>query len=252
MSLSGKTSLVTGSSRGIGRAIARRFADAGGRVAVHYNRSEHLAREVFSSLPGSGHLLLHADIADPAAAEKLINDALEGFGQLDVLVNNAGVFEHHPALTTDYAAWQAAWESTLRTNLLAAANLSYHAARHMASFGHGRIINISSRGAFRGEPDAPAYGASKAGMNSMGQSMAKALAPRNILVFTLAPGWVETDMATEYLQGPDGDAVRAQSPFNRIATPDEMADIALFLATDAPAYMTGAIIDANGASYLRT
>jgi len=244
--------LVTGASRGIGAAIARSLAGAGFRVAVHYNSSEEAARRVLGELPGSGHMLLRADISDASEAERLVQRSVDDLGGLDVLVNNAGVFEYHPVAGVGYRAWQEAWRMTLGTNLVAAANLSYCAARHMMSRGGGRIVNISSRGAFRGEPDAPAYGASKAGMNAMGQSLAQALAPHNVLVFTIAPGWVDTDMAAPTLDSPDGEAVKAQSPMRRVATAEEIARIALFCAQDAPAYMTAAIIDANGASYLRT
>ena len=244
--------LVTGASRGIGAAIARSLAGAGFRVAVHYNSSEEAARRVLGELPGSGHMLLRADISDASEAERLVQRSVDDLGGLDVLVNNAGVFEYHPVAGVGYRAWQEAWRMTLGTNLVAAANLSYCAARHMMSRGGGRIVNISSRGAFRGEPNAPAYGASKAGMNAMGQSLAQALAPHNVLVFTIAPGWVDTDMAAPTLDSPDGEAVKAQSPMRRVATAEEIARIALFCAQDAPAYMTAAIIDANGASYLRT
>ena len=244
--------LVTGASRGIGAAIARSLAGAGFRVAVHYNSSEEAARRVLGELPGSGHMLLRADISDASEAERLVQRSVDDLGGLDVLVNNAGVFEYHPVAGVGYRAWQEAWRMTLGTNLVAAANLSYCAARHMMSRGGGRIVNISSRGAFRGEPDAPAYGESKAGMNAMGQSLAQALAPHNVLVFTIAPGWVDTDMAAPTLDSPDGEAVKAQSPMRRVATAEEIARIALFCAQDAPAYMTAAIIDANGASYLRT
>jgi NAD(P)-dependent dehydrogenase (short-subunit alcohol dehydrogenase family) len=122
----------------------------------------------------------------------------------------------------------------------------------MATAGGGRIVNVSSRGAFRGEPLAPAYGASKAGLNSLSQSLAKALAPQAVFVFCLAPGWVDTDMATEHLAGPQGAEILAQHPLGRIATADEIARTALFCALDAPAAMTGAVLDINGASYLRT
>ena len=116
----------------------------------------------------------------------------------------------------------------------------------------GKIVNVSSRGAFRGEPDAPAYGASKAGLNSFSQSMAKALAPRNILVYCVAPGWVATDMATPHLAGAAGDAIRAQSPLNRVAAPEEIARTVVFLAGPGTDYLTGCVVDINGASYLRT
>ncbi len=116
----------------------------------------------------------------------------------------------------------------------------------------GAIVNVSSRGAFRGEPLSPAYGASKAGMNSMGQSLAIALAPRQIHVISVAPGWVDTDMATEHLDGPAGDSIRAQSPYGRVATVEEVANAVVFAASDKAKFMTGAILDVNGASYLRT
>jgi NAD(P)-dependent dehydrogenase (short-subunit alcohol dehydrogenase family) len=120
------------------------------------------------------------------------------------------------------------------------------------AFGRGRIVNISSRGAFRGEPDSPAYGASKAGLNSLSQSLAKAFAPRAIYVYCLAPGWVETDMAHGPLAGPGGAEILAQHPLGRISQPEEIANAAVYCALDAPAAMTGGVIDVNGASYLRT
>jgi NAD(P)-dependent dehydrogenase (short-subunit alcohol dehydrogenase family) len=121
-----------------------------------------------------------------------------------------------------------------------------------AAFGRGRIVNISSRGAFRGEPDSPAYGASKAGLNSLSQSLAKALAPRSIYVYCLAPGWVETEMARGNLEGPAGAEILAQHPLGRVSQPNEIAQLASYCALDAPAAMTGGVIDVNGASYLRT
>jgi NAD(P)-dependent dehydrogenase (short-subunit alcohol dehydrogenase family) len=122
----------------------------------------------------------------------------------------------------------------------------------MIGRGGGRIIAVSSRGAFRGEPDAPAYAASKAGLNAMTQSLARALAPKNVLLYVVAPGWVETEMATAHLEGPDGDAIRAQSPLGRVARPQEVAAAVAFLACDDVEYMTGSIVDLFGASYLRS
>jgi NAD(P)-dependent dehydrogenase (short-subunit alcohol dehydrogenase family) len=122
----------------------------------------------------------------------------------------------------------------------------------MASMGGGRIVNISSRGAFRGEPEAPAYGASKAGLNALSQSMAKALAPKGVFVFCIAPGWVDTEMAADFLSGPRGAEILAQHPLGRVATASEVARVAVFCALDAPGAMTGSILDVNGASYLRT
>ena len=141
---------------------------------------------------------------------------------------------------------------TLETNLLGPANLIHAVAPHMVAAGGGRIVNVSSRGAFRGEPAHPAYGASKAGLNSLGQSMARALGQHGIYVTTVAPGFVETDMAAEALGGPAGDAIRAESPLDRAATAQEVARVVVFLATPGAESATGAIVDVNGASYLRT
>lgn len=247
-----RTAIVTGASRGIGAAIARAIASSGFRVAIHCHRKMDAARSLADSLSGGPHVVLQADLADAAAVERLFNDCASALGPIDVLVNNAGIFEYHRVREGDYAAWQAAWSATLGANLLGPANLSFLASRAMIAAGGGRIINISSRGAFRGEPDAPAYGASKAGLNALGQSLAKTLAPDNVLVFTVAPGWVETDMAAESMASPMGRKVLEEIPLGRLATPDEIAACVRFLATDAPASMTGCIIDVNGASYLRT
>lgn len=248
----GKVVLVTGGSRGIGRAVCRRFADAGARVAVHYRADLEAAEATLASLAGDGHVTAGADLADAAACAGLVAQTVEALGRLDVLVNNAGIFEEHRVDEIDYAGWQAAWQRTIATNLLGPANLIHQAVPHLEAAGGGRIVNVSSRGAFRGEPGHPAYGASKAGLNSLGQSLAQALAPRGIYVTTVAPGFVETDMAASVLDGPQGDAVRGQSPLGRAATPDEIARLVVFLATPGTEYATGAIVDANGASYLRT
>lgn len=244
--------LITGASRGIGRAVAVSLATHGARVAIHFHRNRAAAEETLRLLPGTGHCTVEGDVARHDTARRIVADTIDTFGHLDVLVNNAGVFNHHPVQTTGYEEWLRAWSDIIGTNLIGAANTSFWAARHMVARGGGRIINISSRGAFRGEPDSPAYGASKAGMNSMSQSLAKSLAPQNVYVFCVAPGWVNTDMAEPYLSTAEGEGIRRQSPLNRAATPEEIAQTVFFLASDAPAYMTGCIIDINGASYLRT
>jgi NAD(P)-dependent dehydrogenase (short-subunit alcohol dehydrogenase family) len=244
--------LVTGGSRGIGRAVAEQFAAGGATVAVQFRADRRAAGETLAALGGDGHLSLQADVADPGQARSLVGRVLDQLGRIDVLVNNAGIYQANPVLGTGYEDWQRVWRETIDTNLIGPANLIHAVAPHMVAAGGGRIVNVSSRGAFRGEPDHPAYGASKAGLNSLGQSMAKALGGHGIYVTTVAPGFVETDMAAPALEGPGGDAIRAQSPLRRAATAEEVARVVVFLATPGAESTTGAIVDVNGASYLRT
>ena len=241
--------LITGGSRGIGAATARRFAADGWRVAVHFHSSPDAVGEVLESLQGTGHVAVRADLRDSAAISGMVEEAVAGLGGLDVVVNNAGVFFDHPIDEVDFETWLDAWRQTLDINLLAPALVSWHAVRHMGP--GGRIINVGSRGAFRGEPHSPAYGASKAGIAAFGQSLAKYLGARGIAVTTVAPGFVETDMATEAMAGEGGVMRRAESPFGRIAHPDEIAATIGFLASPEAEWVSGGIIDLNGASYLR-
>lgn len=243
--------LVTGGSRGIGRAVAQAFAAAGDRVAVHYGSAREHAEQTRDRLAGDGHLLVQADMRDAEQVRRAVDEAAGQLGGLDVLVNNAGVFVAHPPRSTSWEHWQSAWSQTLAVNLTGAAHATYCAVPHLTARGGGAVINVSSRGAFRGEPDHPAYAASKAGLNAFGQSMAVALAPLGIAVSTVAPGFVETDMARGVLDGPEGDDVRSQSPFGRVARPEEVADAVLWLASDAARFASGTIVDINGASYLR-
>ncbi len=250
MSEEARTALVTGASRGIGRATVRRLAADGYRVAVHYGRHEEAAASVVAALPGTGHIAIGADLADARQVPRLMARAAAHFGRLDLLVNNAGIFIDHDPNTVDLETWRDAWHRTLAVNLTAAADLAFCALRHFPATG-GRIINVSSRGAYRGEPGSPAYGASKAALNSLTQSLAAALGGRGIVVCGVAPGWVETDMAAAHLTGESGDAIRAQSPFGRVARPEEVANVIAFLAAADSDFMSGAIVDVNGASYFR-
>jgi 3-oxoacyl-[acyl-carrier protein] reductase len=252
--------LVTGASRGIGSVIANQLARRGARIALQYRDNREAAENTLKGLPGSGHAIFAADLVEPAAAAQLWRQVTDRCGEVDVLVNNAGLYMEHSPLKTDLANWQSAWQRTLSVNLMAPATLSLLAAHSMAArhdpvnaaFGRGRIVNISSRGAFRGEPDAPAYAASKAGLNALSQSFAKALAAQAIYVYCIAPGWVETAMAAGHLKGPEGASILAQHPLGRVNGTDEVAQATVYCALDAPAAMTGCVIDVNGASYLRT
>ena len=249
----GQVVLVTGGSRGIGRAVAREFAARGATVVVQFRADRAAATETLASLGGAGgHLVLQADVADPEQARSLVGRVVDTLGRVDVLVNNAGTYQEHRVLETTYEDWTGIWRRTIDVNLLGPANLIHAVAPHMVAAGGGRIVNVSSRGAFRGEPHHPAYGASKAGLNSLGQSMARALGGHGIYVTTVAPGFVETDMAAPFLEGPEGDAIRAQSPLGRAATAEEVARVVVFLAAPGAESTTGAVVDVNGASYLRT
>jgi 3-oxoacyl-[acyl-carrier protein] reductase len=247
-----QVALVTGASRGIGSIIAQMFAAAGARVVVHCRHNRDAAERTLEKLAGGGHLLAQADITNVADIERMTADVVAHMGRIDVLVNNAGIFEPHPIADVSFDHWQRAWQRTVQTNLMGPAHLTFCVARHMMSQGGGRIVNVSSRGAFRGEPNAPAYGASKAGLNAMGQSLAQALAPHGVFLHTVAPGFVETERIAPRLSGPEGDAIRNQSPLGRVAKPEEVARTVLFLAAQGTEYLTGCIVDINGASYLRT
>jgi 3-oxoacyl-[acyl-carrier protein] reductase len=244
--------LVTGGSRGIGLAIVRAFANLGDRVAVHHRDSAGRAAEIVAGLPGAGHTAVQADLADPGAVRLAVDRAAAALGGLDILVNNAGIYVEHQIAQVSYEQWQAAWRDIIGVNLTGTANVTWCAVQHMIAGGGGRIVNVSSRGAFRGEPRHPAYGASKAGLNAFGQSLARDLAQYGIAVAAVAPGYVATDMAAGILAGPEGEAIRAQSPFGRVATPAEIAAAVVYLASPEAEWASGAILDLNGASYLRS
>lgn len=252
MDFTNKNILITGGSRGIGKAAAQAFAERGGRICINFNKNSRAAKAVIENLPGKGHFAAKADIANPDSVRQLMEAVTDEFDRLDVVVNNAGVYLPHPIAEMDYEEWQAAWKQTLDLNLTGMANVCYFAARHMMRHGGGHIVNVSSRGAFRGEPEHTAYGASKAGVNALTQSLAQELGKHNISVSVVAPGFVETDMAKDLLDGPTGQAIKKQSPLGRVATPEEVAYTIVFLASQGAEFLTGGIVDVNGASYLRS
>ena len=230
--------LITGASRGIGAAIADALATDATKVAA------------LSSADG--------DLGDPAIPDQLWAKSLDRLdGRIDVLVNNAGVFETNPIGASD-ADWLESWNRTLQINLTAAALLCRRAVQHWQArraagdTSHGRIVNIASRAAYRG--DSPAhwhYAASKGGMVAMTKSIARAYAGHGIYAFAICPGFTMTGMAEDYLASRGGDKLLADIPLGRVAMPDEVATMASFCAIDAPPSMTGAVLDVNGASYVR-
>jgi 3-oxoacyl-[acyl-carrier protein] reductase len=247
-----KIILITGSSRGIGRSTALVLAKEGAKIIVHYTKNVDAAEETLRLLGNYGLYTIKADLGKKDEILKMTETIEARSGRIDVLVNNAAAHSNMRPLENSFDTWFSDWEQTISSNLSGTACLSYLVSKLMQKNGGGRIINISSRGAFRGEPEAWAYGASKAGLNALGQSMAKALAPQNIFVFTIAPGFVQTEMSKKILDSPQGDEIRSQSPFGRVALPEEIASIIIFFAGEAPGFMTGCVVDINGASYLRT
>lgn len=248
--------LVTGASRGIGRAVAVALAAGGDRVAVHHATRRGDAEETLASLAGTGHVLVGGDLREPGAARAVADEADRGLGGVDVLVNNAAVAptaeSSHRVTEASFAQWQEAWRSTLAVTLLGAVDVTYWVTRRMVERGAGgSVVNVGSRGASRGEPDHPAYGASKAALHSFGQSMAVALAPHGIAVASVAPGPVATERQEDQLAGASGQALRAQSPFGRVGTAEEVAAAVVYLASPGAVWASGTVLDLNGASYLR-
>jgi len=229
--------LLTGASRGIGAATLDHLLSSGHRVVGH-------------STAGKDGLIA-ADFTDPAAPRALWDAALAELGSIDVLVNNAGVFEAI-ADDADDEAWHTAWNRTLTINLQASADLSRLALAHFRTLGGGRIVNVASRAAYRGDsPEHWHYAASKAGMIAMTKSIARGYARENILAFTVCPGFTMTGMAEQYLGSRGGDKLLADIPLGRVAQASEIAETIRWLAIDAPPSATGAVIDVNGASYVR-
>ena len=222
--------LLTGGTRGIGAAIAARLSD----------------HNIFATGSADG------DFADPAMPKKLWATALDRFGgRIDVLINNAGIFEATPIDVTD-AEWSAGWARTMQVNLTASAELCRFAVQHFLGRGGGRIVNMASRAAHRG--DSPAhwhYAASKAGMVAMTKTIARAYAAQQIYAFAVCPGFTMTGMADDYLASRGGQTLLADIPLGKVADPSEVAEIAAFCAVSAPPSMTGAVLDVNGASYVR-
>jgi 3-oxoacyl-[acyl-carrier protein] reductase len=243
---------VTGASRGIGRAIAKAYAREGMRIAVHYHRSENEAKSLLEELGNAGHFAVQADAAQPDEVRRMVEETLEGFGgQLDVLVNNAGIYALTPFDTPDFADWQQGWQTVLGTNLMSAVHATWSVLPAMKAQGRGKIINVASRSAFRAETEAPAYAVSKAGMVNLTRCLARAEAQNGILAYCIAPGWVETVMAREGMETL-GAQITADIPLGRIATVDDVAGVAVFFASDAANYLTGITIPVAGGSWMTT
>ena len=249
--LHGKKILITGGSRGIGRAIAREFAKAGGTVCINYARNDSEAEKTLASLAGENHCMFKADLSKPCDVQSLITETNDRLGGIDVLVNNAAIAPVNPLHSNDFDEWNRYWQQVFNTNLMSVVNASYLAIPIMKKNGGGTIINISSRSAFRAEKEIYIeYAATKAAIINFTKCLAASCACDNITANAIAPGWVDTEMADRDLSI-RSEEILAEIPLGRLAIAKDVASAALFLASDEARYLTGATIDVNGGSYFR-
>jgi len=248
--LSGEIVLVTGSSRGIGRAIAEQLGSSGATVAVHCRKSVQRAREVAEEI-GNDSEVFTADLESSDETLELFSNVMEKYGKLDLLVNNAGIFEHAP-LDKDAADWCMDWNRTIAVNLTSAGILCREAINHFISTGGGRIINIASRAAFRGETaEHLHYAASKGGIVSLSRSIARSFGKYHIKSFAIAPGFVRTEMIEHHLGGRGEQEIVGELSLNRLTTPEDIAPVTVLIAAGRMDHATGTTIDINGGSYMR-
>jgi NAD(P)-dependent dehydrogenase (short-subunit alcohol dehydrogenase family) len=241
--------LLTGGSRGIGRAAVRALHADGASVLFTYNREAEQAEALRKDL-GSRVWAEQCDIGDHDALPGLVDAALRRLGTIDVLINNAAIFSENPFFDTDYTSWREGWQNTFDVNLFGAANLTFLTLQHMREHGRGKILNIVSRAAHRGELSFADYGASKAALTNLTKSIARSCAKDGIVAIAIAPGFIETDMAAPDLET-RGHEVVGEIPMGYVGKPEEVASIIAFFASDAANYANGATIDVNGGSYVR-
>lgn len=250
------TALVTGGSRGIGAEIVRDLRKANHAVYFTYAQDEQAAASLVTELGDEGLACERYDLDGAASPEALIAHVVGRFGRIDTLVNNAGVFAANPFDGPDFAAWREGWQRTFAVNVFGAVDLTYFALRRMrgapadAHGTRGRVVNITSRAAHRGELTFADYGASKAALGNFTKSIARGCAKFGIVAFSIAPGFIETDMARDAIAR-DGEAIRAEIPSGRIGAPRDIAQLTTFLASGGADYATGSTFDVNGASYVR-
>ena len=245
LSLDGKTALVTGASRGIGRHTVLLLARLGARVAVAYGRDEKAARETLAQAGGDG-AVLGADLSEPGAAEALVARAEAALGPLDVVVANHGIWKR----AAIEAMTPRQWDEMLATNLASVRGLCAEAARRMLPRGTGAIVLVASSAGQRGEPFHSHYAASKGAVLALTKSLAAELGPRGVRVNCVAPGWVMTEMSREALDGTDGESIRRAIPLGRPGTPGEIAGPIAFLASDLASYLHGQVVSVNGGAVM--
>ena len=249
--LTGKTVLVTGGSRGIGAAISRAVGASGGQVLVHYGHNRGAAEAVQQAIGADRCHLIQADLSHPGEVDQLWAEAVGFAPRIDVLVNNAGIFED-VRVDAPLEDWRAAWARVLQVNLQAPADLCRAAILHFRAHGGGKIINVASRAAFRGEaPDEMPYGASKGALVTLTKTIARGFAADGVLAFSIAPGFTDTEMVTGSMDPAAIAKATSDIPLGSMASPEEIGALAAFLCDERVRHMTGATFDVNGASYVR-
>ena len=246
--LKGKTALVTGASRGLGRAIALGFAEHGCNVAINYSSNEDAAAEVKAAVEQAGAraLLCGADIADRAAVETMVEETTDVLGGIDILVNNAGVWEKNSITELSDECLR----KTMDINVMGSFYPAAAVARHMVDRRSGSIINVSSTAGQRGEAHHSAYAASKSAVIGMTKSLAVELAPHGVRVNCVAPGWFETDMSRDAINADTDHTIIKTIPLGRVGQPVELAGAVLFLASQMSSFVTGEVINVNGGAVL--
>lgn len=250
INLKNKVILVTGASRGIGKAIAKSLAESGATIALHYNKNKDIAQELVKNL-GNNSKSFQANLSNPKNAEKIFYEVLRAYKKIDVLVNNAGIFVKSP-VGLNYDNWLKNWNKTINVNLTSAGILCYSAINHFKKNSGGRIINIASRAAFRGETEEYlAYAASKGGLVSLSRSIARSFGKYNIKSFVIAPGFVRTEMAKEYLEKHEKEMIENELSLNEVTEPKDIAPVVALIASGMMDHATGCTIDINAGSYMR-
>jgi NAD(P)-dependent dehydrogenase (short-subunit alcohol dehydrogenase family) len=266
ISLEGRTILVTGASRGIGRSASILLSRAGGRVAIHYHENESAAKETLEDCRAAlakrnanqertgAPAIFRADMSRPEEVRSLVAQVQKKMGAIDVLVNNAGIYRDNPFDEPDWNRWLEEWRTMIDVNLMGPAHAIWCVLPQMKQRREGRIINIVSRAAFRGEVNGPDYGATKAALVNLTRSLARAMGPYGIVASCVAPGWVETEMASQTLDSDPAlrEMATREVPLGRIATPEDVAGAILYLASPLGAYLNGVCIPVNGGSFLHS
>ncbi|QDX95038.1 3-oxoacyl-[acyl-carrier-protein] reductase [Brevibacillus laterosporus] len=245
--IEGKVALITGASRGIGRAIALKYAEAGANIIVNYSGNEAKAQETVADIEKLGReaIMIRANVGNTEEAENMVKEALERFGKIDILVNNAGITRDNLLMRMK----ESEWDDVINVNLKGVFNMTKALTRPMMKQRSGSMINITSVVGVLGNAGQANYVAAKAGVIGLTKTTARELASRNIKVNAIAPGFVDTDM-TDVLPEDVKGGILAQIPFNRLGSADEIANVALFLASDASSYMTGQTLHVDGGMYM--